>query len=39
MGLIVVTIKHLLFALQQPILLGWGEMSHLTDSYMRKIIF
>ena len=35
MGLIVVTIKHWLFVLQQPII----EMLHLTNCYMSKIIF
>ena len=39
MGLIVVTIKHLVFVLQQPILLDGIEMLHLTNCYMREIIF
>ena len=38
MGLIVVTIKHLVIVLQQPILDGI-EMLHLTNCYMSKIIF
>ena len=39
MGLIVVRIKHWLFVLQQPILIGWIEMLHLTNCYMRESIF
>ena len=31
MGLIVVTIKLFLLVLQQPILIGWIEMLHLTN--------
>ena len=37
MGLIVVTIKHLFFVLQQPILII--EMFHLTNCYVREITF
>ena len=39
MGLIVVTIKQWLFVLQQPILIGWIKMLHLTNCFMNKLIF
>ena len=39
MGLIVVTIKHWLFGLQQPILIDGIKMLHLTNCYVSEIIF
>ena len=39
MGLNVVTIKHWLFVLQQPILIDGIKMLHLTYCYVSKIIF
>ena len=35
MGLIIVTIKHLLFVFQQPIWLDGIELLHLTNCYVR----